>query len=401
VKAIFALFLVACAAPAPRSPSTPTDEALFWSAQTSLKEGRTNEARPLLVQVVDARGRFADAARVSLGDLDFDRGEYKLALDEYAAVSSARLAGYASYRSAWCELQLGEAAMAIPTFVSLAHGEPGKLADAARKDLAYAFAQASPEGPTSFDDARMTLLTAANGDRERAAAIGEAIAHEYCAAGLIDACLASYRELAPRDCPTIDVTMPGDALVHGAETATPACRARIGDAIGAIAMQRHRDGDASAELLYAAYLDQFGDIPAVVYFAGELAYARGDFCAAAPRYARYVQTHDGEHRDEAAYAHVLATLECQHLRDVTPPSTDATEPQPVPPPWQHVLAATELYLATTKTPDPAVAFLHARILYGFAHLADAIAALRPLAHGTDELARNAAVLLREAEHRVR
>ncbi|HEY1816402.1 MAG TPA: tetratricopeptide repeat protein [Kofleriaceae bacterium] len=379
------------------------DDFLLQSAQTLTAAGRPGDARHLLERLLaeHPHDSYGDAAHVSLGDLDFDRGDYAPALAEYAAVSSGRLAEYAQYKTAWCQLSAGDAASAIRTFVVVAEGDAPKLADAARHDLAYAFARVAPDGLTSFDDARATLLAASNGDAALAATIGEAIAHQECAARLLDACLATYRELAPRaDCPPIDAATPAGELVHAAETATPACRARVGDALGAIAMRHHHDGDADAEALYAAYLDHFGDLPAAIYFAGELAYARGDFCTAAPRYARYVRSHDDENRDEAAYAHVLATMQCQHLMDASPPASDASEPQPIPPPWQHVLAATELYLATVKQPDPAVQFTHARILYAFAHLADASRELRALATGTDELARTAAVLFADAQHRL-
>ncbi|HEY3807196.1 MAG TPA: tetratricopeptide repeat protein [Kofleriaceae bacterium] len=402
---VVALLVIGGCAATERQPSLRArqDDMLLQSAQALTAAGRPGDARRLLERLLAEHPHddYGDAAHVSLGDLDFDRGDYAPALTEYAAVSSARFAAYARYKTAWCQLRAGDAASAIRTFVVVAQGDTPKLADAARHDLVYAFGELAPDGLASFDDARVTLLAASNGDPERAAAIGEAIAHHECAAGLIDACLATYRELAPRpDCPPIDSATPAGELVHAAETATPACRARAGDALGAIAMRHHHDGDADAETLYAAYLAHFGDLPAAIYFAGELAYARGDFCAAAPRYERYVRSHDEENRDEAAYADVLATMQCQHLMDVSPPASDASEPQPIPPPWQHVLAATGLYLATVKQPDPAVRFTHARILYAFAHLADASRELRTLATGTDELARNAAVLLADAEHRL-
>jgi hypothetical protein len=277
-----------------------------------------------------------------------------------------------------------------------------KLATAARRDVVLAYMQLSPAVPDSFDDARATLRAAAGGDLAIATTLGEALAHAYCDAGAAR-CLEAYRELAPRDeCPTLE--RAATELVAAARESAAVCRGRIIDALGTTAMQLHRDGTAaalaSAETLYATYLDGGGDSATVAYFAGELAYARGDNCAAAPRYARALRSIGAPDPDEAAYAHVLATLQCEGLRDVAPPVSDAVVPQPIPPAWQRVLEATELYLKIAKSPDPAVHYEHARILYAFAHLRDAIDELRAVsADASADLAVVAATLLADADQR--
>ncbi len=137
------------------------------------------------------------------------------------------------------------------------------------------------------------------------------------------------------------------------------------------------------------------------YARADALYAAKQFCEAAPLFA-LVAVSAAANRVEAAYAHVLATLSCEHLADVNPDAGPGQTPLPIPPPWQHAIAAMDLYLAQVAHADErdAVQFKRARILYAFVHFAEAARGFREVLHARDaELAGFAGALLLDCDVR--
>lgn len=160
----------------------------------------------------------------------------------------------------------------------------------------------------------------------------------------------------------------------------------------------------TARLISAAADDlaRWSDRDNRAYLDGERAYAEQRFCDAAPLYARAVDDMPpGAARDEAAYAHVLATRACEHLVDTVP---DPDRHEPMSPAYQRLLAALDLYVAHVASSSElaTIRFLRARIHYGFEDLAAAAPDFRAImtASPDDETAGPAALLLLDCDNRL-
>lgn len=137
------------------------------------------------------------------------------------------------------------------------------------------------------------------------------------------------------------------------------------------------------------------DLAGMRYRRADELYQQRDFCGAAPLYAAVVRVElsprtDRAQRDEAGYAHVLATISCEHLDDAAPSAAPA---------WDRVLAAIDLYLAHATKPELAVRFKRGQIMYATARFHDAAGDFRHIVHDapTDETAPYAAALLLDSD----
>lgn len=431
-----ALALYAHAIDAPRWRAYKRrDELLFWYGQTLAERGRTADALAAFARVAAEypASRHAAEAQVAIAETTFDAGDVAGALAGYRAVradGAPDRALYVRYKIAWCEYNLGDYSSAVADFVAVASDTADrtpvhdKLATSARGDLVRVIATTPAR---ALDTARTAFAQVAGGDSElRGTLFAELAAHE-CADPAIEPCIAAYREAPLPACGAFDAgalayhtsspASPEAAAAIIAATSSPApaagaCGDRVFALLGAIAMIWHHDGDAAhaprvldaAAALYADALHRFPhapNAPIVAYYAGELRYARADFCAAAPYYriAAAAAEHAIVQRDEAAYANILATMSCTHTSDLGPPSV--TDPAPLAEPWSTVMDALDLYMRVVKSPLPEVAFRRGRILFDFAHDDDAADAFRALlaASPADETAPHAATLLLEIDHR--
>jgi len=186
------------------------------------------------------------------------------------------------------------------------------------------------------------------------------------------------------------------------------CEFRLGDTaraateLGAIAQAPSSRSAARQKLIAQARKDLatlLGEDD--TYARADAFYAANQFCAAAPLFAM-VAVSGATNRVEAAYANVLATLSCEHLNDGNPDVATSATPQLIPESWQHAIAAMDLYLAQVPQADErdAVQFKRARILYAFAHFAEAARGFRGLLHAHDaELAGYSGTLLLECDVR--
>jgi hypothetical protein len=128
----------------------------------------------------------------------------------------------------------------------------------------------------------------------------------------------------------------------------------------------------------------------LTYVRAEQLYAQQQFCEAAPLFAEVARGNDALDREEAAYAHVLATVSCEHLEKAKP---DASAP------WKRVLTAVEAYLSNVKPPMVGMRFLHGHILYAEGRFTEAAVDFRKVIDDapTDETAPFAAVLLLDSD----
>ena len=138
------------------------------------------------------------------------------------------------------------------------------------------------------------------------------------------------------------------------------------------------------------------DLAGMRYRRADELYAQHDFCEAAPLFADVARADnssrtDEKQRDEAGYAHVLATLSCEHLDDAKADGGPA---------WDRVLAAIDLYLARAKEPMPAVRYKRAQILYAAARYHDAATEFRRILKESphEEVAPYAAALLLDSDN---
>ncbi|HVY49303.1 MAG TPA: hypothetical protein VHB21_25605 [Minicystis sp.] len=393
------------------------DAAWLGYAAALRMRGREADAQRIFEQIAASKKPgHAGAAELALADGSVEAGDCHAALARYVAEESssdATVAAYARYRAGWCHLELGDAAGAIPELVAAARarlperagGE--RLTREARSTLVRAVAALDPRRTAS--DARTTFAAAAPGDAALVTDMLADLARRTCTAGLVERCVTTYRELgAPPSCPPFaEVARAATSsamadpslvtsLVRSADAASrslePTCRARVAAMIGALAMAWHHAGDArheaqtldAAEALYAAYLRSPPDVhdPNVVYYAAELGYARDAFCATAPLYAEVVtRAPASARRDEAAYAHVKATMSCEHLDSLAAlPRSEGDSPRAIPRSWQRVLDAMDLYLHhVTSAPDrDSIRYARALLLFAYDHLEDAAAGLRDL-----------------------
>lgn len=137
------------------------------------------------------------------------------------------------------------------------------------------------------------------------------------------------------------------------------------------------------------------DLAGMRYRRADELYAKHAFCEAAPLFADVTRADtsartDVKQHDEAGYAHVLATLSCEHLDDAKPAASPA---------WDRVLAAIDLYLAHAKQPMPAVRYKRAQILYAAARFHEAATEFRRIVTESqhEELAPYAAALLLDSD----
>lgn len=132
------------------------------------------------------------------------------------------------------------------------------------------------------------------------------------------------------------------------------------------------------------------------YVAADQLYAQQKFCEAAPLYSQVAQSDAREH-EEAGYALVLSTISCEHLTDAAPDETTASTP-----PWQHVLAALDIYIAHAKVVEPAARFRRGQLLYDLHRFSDAAADFRAVIHDapSDEMAPYARTLLLDCEQQL-
>lgn len=109
------------------SSPTPTQDAdIAWGkAIATLREGNIDSARGLLQKYIEAYPATSQTlkARIALADCDFYQGRYREALSAYNAISPSApdlaLADDLIYRTAYCDMMLGNTSKALAGFAAL------------------------------------------------------------------------------------------------------------------------------------------------------------------------------------------------------------------------------------------------------------------------------------------
>jgi tetratricopeptide (TPR) repeat protein len=405
------------------------DEVLFRMAYLLLSAKRGVEAREQLHRLLEEHptSRYVADAYLAFAELAFDQGDINAALAFYEKVAQfprASVYPYAVYKSGWCQLDLGEPAEALASFVAVvrlageARGtalEP--LAREARKDLVRAYARVG--GPDrAWDFFRRT-------GGASAPRMLEALAELYFEQGQAADSTRVYRKIialderAPRVCAwqgkiLRNTQSSGDkreqaqelerlaAVVEPSRPALPECRDLLRDTTRELALvwhkeaERTKNADTSALALrvYDLFLARFPDDSRAVelgFFRGELLWSLERWRDAALQYGKVVDARpDGEHAREAAHAAALAWQKALGGDGPTPAEKAGGPAPPLGDDERAMLRAFDAYLR--HAPDApervAVEYRRARVYYEHDRFEEAARLFAGIvtAHPTHELA---------------
>ena len=344
------------------------DEVLFRMGYWLERSGHADKARPIFHRLLKEypQSRYVPEALLSFADDFFAKGDMSRALDFYIKITQfpqSSVFGFALYKKAWSQANLGEYKAALTTFVDLIEQcQAGKIHQAqrvplekeARRDLVKTYARTPGADPDRAWEFFRHL--GRNGSGNEAPGMLQALAELYWDEGMAAASSRVYRKVmtlepqSPLLCAwqgkvlrnTLSAgTEPAQVqelrrlgtsyrhlqqLGHGKAVVIAECRDNYHDAARELAFVLHKQAQRLKQLptfelavdAYREFLSAFGDEPAsteaAFYYAEclwQTAALTGDsptlWRETAEQYTRVIHRDpQGPHVKEAAYAAVLA-----------------------------------------------------------------------------------------------
>lgn len=278
------------------------DEVLFRLGELLHTAQRDSEARPIFARLLKEfpQSRYVPHAYLSFAEDFFIRGEMGAALDFYDKVAQfpeSSVFGFALYKKAWAEFNLGRAPAALDTLVSLIQAcQTGRIAAnqrqplqrEARRDLVRMYARTPKADPDKAWDFFRRL-----GSDEAPHMLG-ALAELYWEAGQAAPSTRVYRKLMAMDLrsPQLCVWQSKvlrNTLTAGSETEQVQELTRLGDTYRHL-RGLHTKAEAACQ---SDFRDSARELAFVLHKQAQRLKQLGTYQHAATAYREYLSAFDG------------------------------------------------------------------------------------------------------------